>query len=194
MIVVGDRVLGDMNMMRKKFEKEIYYKTCHKNKKHGYVSISHPFSGTDLFCLRYKLNKVTKTVPGSLGLFVFDSLESVYKFSGSTMLNYNNVVLRCYVKGPVNPVNALWYLFREHLAAYLLDLRRQSGWSRKRRLEHVKRIRISCMKRTFQAPANTFSVAAVKPFEVISYEELTACMVRCNREPGRVDVPEGEGN
>ena len=160
----------------KKFEQRPYYKMCLflENKKE-YFSIN----AFNKFCLQYELNKETRSIPGSLGLFVFDSLESVFGFSASKPLRRDTAIFECRVRGPVITCTTL--LLPSKMRVF------RTIWSRARRLESIKRSRYNhpyslfgtksiihdYTYRTLKAPRNTFSVAALKPTKLISREQLS---------------------
>ena len=154
------------------FEKEVYYKLCLPCKNLGNVSISTFHSDFhEKFCLRYELHSVTHTVPGSLGIFVFDSLPVLAAFASLPTLQYGSMIaFKCHVKGPVIPVKQIWCISNTCFRLYIKNLRSQSRWSRKRRLKHLEQTAEEYM--TFPAPSNTFSVAAVQPFSLLSFDDL----------------------
>ena len=165
-----------------KFEEKVYYKIFSRV---GLNYVSWSWLQPSPFYLHYSLNKITRSVPGSIGILVFDTLRSVYKFNPM-----EHRALKCLVKGPVIKVDhvinfesgdtittILKWIKDENVTSDQED----QAWTRAYYLSRYKKYantskylkrtqRIKDLQKSFNtmlAPGGTFSVNAVKPIEEV---------------------------
>ena len=131
-----------------KFEEKIYYKYVTQ------VSGGLRSWGTKdrIFSLMYGVDRVTTTIPGSLGLFVFDTIEHAHRFFKLGTTDSMFKLYKCRVKGPVVKVIAMndW--------AFPSQWLHQKRWSRERRMKML------LQNHTVNkfGPRGSYSVAAVQ--------------------------------
>ena len=136
--------------MRKGFEKKLYYKLCCDSPGQKLLSYCPPDHSFNLY---YELDKVTKPIPGSIGILVFDTLYNARQFCAAGWF------FKCLVRGPVLKVDKV----ASYGYAYADDCRGQIKLNRKRRLKQLEQLVFGIR----QAPTGTFSVAAAKLVETV---------------------------
>ena len=142
-----------------KFEEKVYFKLCSfKDNKPASCFTEGRFR------LQYSLNRTTRPIPGSLGIFVFDHLTNLKHFHANYCVSpwsWDWIIFQCLVKGPV--------IRTEKLACDNLDIN-QCIYPDYRRMNRARRLNIISNwhgPRVTEAPLGTFSVASVKPIYLV---------------------------
>ena len=136
-----------------KFEEKTYYKLC-SSRGDEYKSM---WTTNLCYEVNYNIGFTTYAPIGTLGLFVFSTIEDALKARRMFIIRQNIHLFECRVKGPVIPITRIL----DNLVSSLWQ--QNSRMSRKHR--HAKLMKLctindSCLIR--QAPAGTLSVAAVQ--------------------------------
>ena len=141
-----------------KFEQKTYFKLCRQSL---YPTSSIFASGE--FRLSYSLNNVTRPVPGSVGILVFDTYENLVNsriyYEGE---NEGFIIFKCLVKGPVLPVKRLLIFDTEFRYFIYKGINRAKRLQRLAAEEDKHKLLV---RTTANVPHGTFSVNLVKPIE-----------------------------
>ena len=161
-----------------KFEQQIYYKLFTLvGGSNGIDRISYACRPGSPFRLDYSINKITRSIPGSMGIFVFDTRDNARRF-----VKYGSAcrAFKCLIKGPVIKVDHLmgFQLWGndDGVNNYKKYVDADKKCSRAQRIKSAKSVKICNWNSTFsptvEAPQGTFSVAAVKPIEEVWINEV----------------------
>ena len=139
-----------------KFEEKTYYKLCHCP---NYRSMPNALESylTTVYTLKYAVGEITKPKPGTLGIFVFGTMEYVRRFTENYGVhNTYTKLFECKVVKPVLPVHIV-------NSAYLSII---SNWAQDIKLSRARRLQVVAKKYVrhggMLVPPGTFSVGAVK--------------------------------
>ena len=148
-----------------KFEEKTYYKLCHHSQISGNsYSYSTP---CDNFRLQYNLRKITRPIPGTIGIFVFDTLKNVYTYGKAFDDNRSFVkIFECRVKGPV---------LHTQLVQSIISC--EQYWIHPKKTSRSERL-VALRKQSIhgfmvrRAPLGTYSVAAVQLIKDITESSI----------------------
>ena len=140
-----------------KFEQKTYFKLCTRSNN---KLLSCFIKGR--FQLEYSLNKLTRPIPGSLGILVFDTIYNLKYFQRTYFVHVTGFsILECLVQGPVVPVSRLIHLAQD---IYLTTVTHGV-----KRMNRARRVRLlTNWGVTSPAPLGTLSVGSVKPIRQIN--------------------------
>ena len=139
-----------------KFEKEHYYKLCRVNRDGLLLS----FAVRGDFSHQYAVGKLTRALPGTVGLFVFKNRKGVKELDFIKMKKDSDYkLLECRVLGPVLPIKRLY--------TYKIDV--NLDWEFDKQMSRKKRIKLIEAHMTHrQQELPMCSVLAVYPICVVS--------------------------
>ena len=147
-----------------KFEERTYFKLCRTYVSTEiigeYRTCNSSFASPRGFILDYEINEITRSVPGSLGIFVFGKQSDAKRYIDELNLPHtNHPIFECHVIGPVTKTNI-------RISSFATFPIHDTHLSRKRRLKQV-RDKVTYKLDIVPAPDGTFLVGAVKPFRKI---------------------------